>query len=77
VSVTLEDKSGLPAMAVLQQDFDGDNQPDFSIEVCGATDQPVKFRAGVDVQVWAQEGPCEDGTNAMSTVGTVSATFTR
>jgi hypothetical protein len=77
VSVVLTDKSGLPTRAVIQQDFDGDGVSDVSTEMCGATDAPVAFRKGLDVVVLTQEGPCEDGTGATSTFGTVTATFTR
>ena len=77
VSVVLTDRSGLPTRAVIQQDYDGDGVADVGTEMCGATDAPVAFRKGIDVIVLTQEGPCEDGTTATSTFGTVTATFTR
>jgi hypothetical protein len=78
VSVTIEDKSGLPARAVVGQDLDGDGLEDVSEEICGSTAAPIKLQKGVvAVMVWTQEGACADGTNAFATFGTVTATFTR
>ncbi|HET7483461.1 MAG TPA: hypothetical protein VFK89_11430, partial [Actinomycetota bacterium] len=77
VSVVIEDESGFPARAVVGQDFDGDGLEDTSTEICGATTAPVKVRPGYDVVVWTQDGPCADGSAAVSTLGTVTATFTR
>jgi hypothetical protein len=77
VSVSIVDKSGLPARAVVGQDLDGDGNEDVSAEICGATTAPIALKKNATVLVSAQEGPCEDGTNAMATFGTVTATFTR
>ena len=77
VEIVLEDRLGMPARAIVSQDYDGDGQDEFAHEICGATDRPLKFRMGVDIKVAAQEGPCTDGTNAMATFGTVTATFSR
>lgn len=77
VSIVIEDESGLPARAIVGQDFDGDGIADTSREICGATTAPLKFRPGYDLVVWAQDGPCEDGTGAVTTFGSVTATFTR
>lgn len=77
VSVSLTDKSGLPARAVVGQDVDGDGTEDVTAEICGATTAPIALKKNATVLVSAQEGPCEDGTNAMATFGTVTATFTK
>jgi hypothetical protein len=77
VSVTITDKSGLPADAFVGQDLDGDGLEDVSQHICGATTSPIALKKGADVMIYTQEGPCEDGTNAMATFGTISATFTR
>ena len=77
VSVVVEDQSGLPARAVIGQDLDGDGVTEWTDELCGATESPVRFRKGFDVIVAAQEGPCDDNTVAMATFGTITATFTK
>ena len=77
VEVVLEDSLGFPARAVVGQDLDGDGATDVDHEVCGATEAPIKFRKMIDITVTAQEGPCDDGTNAVSTFGTITVTFTR
>ncbi len=77
VSVSLQDDSGFTARAMVGQDLDGDRVEDVSQEVCGATDEPIRLRKDAVVMVWAQEGPCQNGTAAMATFGTVTATFTR
>ncbi|MGH2755479.1 MAG: hypothetical protein ACRDLB_13750 [Actinomycetota bacterium] len=77
VSVVVEDTSGLPTRAVVGQDLDGDGTQDVVQEICGASEAPLRFRKGIDVVVQAQEGPCEDGTNAMATFGTITVTFYR
>ena len=76
VSVTVADHSEMPTRAIVGQDLDGDNVEDVSQEICGATTAPIALKKGATVMVWTQEGACEDGTNAMSTFGTVTATFT-
>jgi hypothetical protein len=77
VSVAIADKSEMPTRAVVGQDLDGDGLEDVSQEICGASTAPIALKKGADVTVWTQEGPCEDGTNATATFGTVTATFTR
>ena len=76
VSIQIADKADMPARAVVGQDLDGDGVEDVSQEICGATTAPIALKKGATVMVWTQEGACEDGTNAMSTFGTVTATFT-
>ena len=76
VSIVVADKAGMPTRAVVGQDLDGDGVEDVSQEICGASTAPIALKKGATVLVWTQEGPCEDGTNAMATVGTVTATFT-
>jgi hypothetical protein len=77
VEIALEDQLGMPTRAIVMQDYDGDGQNEVAHEICGATERPIKFRMGVDITVSAQEGPCTNGTNAMATFGTVTATFSR
>lgn len=76
VSVSVADQSGMPTRAVVGQDLDGDGKEDVSQEICGASTSPIALKKGATVLVWVQEGPCEDDTNAVSTVGTITATFT-
>ena len=75
VSVVVEDTSGLPARAIVGQDLDGDGTSDIVHDICGASEAPIKFRRGIDVRIYTQEGPCADGTTAMATFGTITATF--
>jgi hypothetical protein len=77
VSIVVQDESGLPAPAVVGQDLDGDGVDDVTQDICGQSASPIAFKRGIDVVVWAQEGPCEDGTMGAATFGTVTATFTR
>ena len=77
IEVVIEDQLGMPTRAVVGQDLDGDGVDDVSQEVCGASEAPIKFRRGIDIHVSAQEGPCADGTTAVATFGTITATFTR
>ncbi|HEY7876391.1 MAG TPA: hypothetical protein VIG64_14845, partial [Actinomycetota bacterium] len=77
VEVYIEDESGLPVRAVVGQDLDGDATEDVKEEICGATTAPIKLRKNAVVMVWTQEGACADGTNAVATFGTITATFTR
>lgn len=77
VTAVLTDESGLPARATVGMDHDGDGFAEDTTEFCGKTDAPVRVHPGMRVVVAAQEGPCEDGTMAMSTFGTVKVTFTR
>jgi hypothetical protein len=77
VSVVLDDDAGMPVRATIGQDHDGDGVTEHEHEICGATTAPIKLTPGAPVIVWAQEGPCEDGTNAVATYGKVTATFTR
>ena len=77
VTAVLTDESGLPARATVGMDHDGDGFAEDTTEFCGETDAPVRVHPGMKVVVAAQEGPCEDGTMAMSTFGTVTVTFTR
>ncbi len=76
VSIELEDRSGEMAFAVLGQDLDGDGIRDTEHEICGATDSPIAFEPGINVRVYAQEGTC-GGEPTVSTLGKVTATFTR
>jgi hypothetical protein len=76
ISVTITDESGLAARAVVGQDFDHDGVDDTSHEICGASTSPIAFRRGVRVDIWTQDGPCADGTNAAATFGKITATFT-
>ena len=76
VSISIVDKSGLPVAARLTQDGP-DGFPQTSAEICGTTSDPVKIVPDVAVVIGLMEGPCEDGTPAAATQGTVRATFTR
>ena len=77
VSLSIQDEAGMPVRATVGQDYDGDGKTEAEHEFCGATTQPIKLKGAAPVIVWAQEGPCADGTNAMATFGEVTATFTR
>lgn len=77
IRIVLEDRSGQPARGTVGQDLDGDGVQDVTHDFCGQTTAPVRFRAGTDLTVLAQDGPCEDGTPAVTTFGTITATFTR
>ena len=77
VGIVIEDDSGYPARAVVGQDLDGDRVAEVTEEICGATEEPIKLRKRAVVMVYTQEGACDDGTMAVATFGTVTATFTR
>ena len=77
VSVAVSDSSGLPVLAEVTQDYDGDTGPEFSRFICGSTDGPVRIKPGIQTIVYVFAGTCEDGTNSVPTAGTIRATFTR
>jgi hypothetical protein len=77
ITVVVEDASGLPTRAVVGQDYDGDGLNESETEVCGASSKPIRFKPGVEIHVSAQDLPCEDGSPAFATFGTITATFTR
>jgi hypothetical protein len=77
VSVVVLDTAGRPVLAELTQDYNGDSGPELSKVFCGATDQPVRIRPGVETRVYLYAGTCEDGSVSAPTTGTVRATFTR
>lgn len=79
VTISIEDKAGLPTRALVVQERRSAAGPSYVLEqeICGHTDQPIAIRTDRDVKVLVQDGPCEDGTRAAATFGTVKATFTR
>ncbi len=77
VSFTIQDDAGLPVRAVAAQDLDRDRRNDVEHEFCGAIKKPIRVDPRAPVVVWVQEGPCADGRGAVSTFGTVTATFRR
>jgi hypothetical protein len=79
ISVVVEDRSGLPTRALVIQETETDGEPNYLLkeEICGQSVGPIEITRGVDVTVLTQEGFCEDGTQAVATFGTVTATFTR
>lgn len=79
ISVAIEDRTGLPVRAVVVQKRVGSNGPSYVVEqeICGRTKAPIRIRAGLDVSVLVQEGPCADGSLGGATFGIVRATFSR
>lgn len=77
VSFAIEDRSGLPARAIVTSDLDGDGVADTEHEFCGETTEPIALKGRDTLVVSVQEGPCEDGEPAIGTLGTITATFTR
>jgi hypothetical protein len=74
VAISIVDGSGLPVAARLTQ-AGPDGFPQTSVDMCGRTDGPVKIAPNVAVVIGLMEGPCDDGTPAAATQGTVTATF--
>lgn len=77
VAIEVNDDHTEHVRAMVAQDIDGDGHNDIEFEICDATETPFEFHPEVEITVWAQEGPCEDGTPAMSTYGKIKAVFTR
>ena len=77
VSFVIEDKSGLPARALVGRDLDGNGIVDAEHEFCGETTEPIALESRDTLVVWVQEGPCEGGEPAIGTFGTITATFAR
>lgn len=77
VSFSIEDRSGLPARALVGRDIDGNGVVDAEHEFCGETTEPIELAGRDTLVVWVQEGPCADDKPAASTLGTITAVFTR
>lgn len=75
-SVAITDSTGLPVPARIEQDTDGDEEPDIQHEFCGATDSPVEIVPDAQVVVWMIDGTCGDAVGGWTT-GVMTATFTR
>ena len=77
VSLRIDDKSGLPARALVVQSKSGPNGSYYVLEeeICGETESPIKIHKGLDVTVAVQDGLCSNGTTGAATFGTVTATF--
>lgn len=79
VMVSIEDRSGFPTRALVVQERQSAYGPRYVLkkEICGSTDEPIAIRSQLEVTVLVQDGPCADGTTALATFGTVTATFTK
>lgn len=76
LSVAIEDVSGGSIWGRVTQDFNGDDLPDLTHELCGSTDAPVKIHPGVEVIVVIYNGVCPlDNSPSFATSGTVTGTF--
>jgi hypothetical protein len=75
VSVAIADRAGVPVAATVRQDADGDGTFEVDEQLCGATTEPVAITGGADVLVKVRPGPCDDGTPATMTSGSVEVTF--
>jgi hypothetical protein len=73
LDLRLTDASGLPVLAEVSQDTNGDGDADLSTTVCGATTKPVALKARV-VTVTVLYGTCGTGVSAPTT-GTAVATI--
>lgn len=76
VSVTITDNTGLPVPARLEQDTNGDDEPDIKHGFCGATDSPVEIVPNAKVVVWMIDGTCGDAAGGWTT-GAMTATFSK
>lgn len=70
LKVASSDASGLP---VRIQIFPGEAAA--AIEICGSTDESVAFPEGSELRLRVFPGPCEDGTPAAATSGTIEVTL--
>jgi hypothetical protein len=76
VSVTIQDDSGAPVFAWLQQDRDGDGAADGEWQgFCGAS-PAMRLGTGAVVRVLLDVGTCDDEASSPSQ-GTITATFSR
>jgi hypothetical protein len=77
VSVEITDTLGTPVFASVTQDTNGDNQADSSVDICGASTEPIPIEPGFEVLVFVWEGPGPSPVCAgTSSSGTIKMTFT-
>ncbi len=75
VSVEIADAAGVGPVADVHIDHDGDGEPEVHKWICGATEKPLKVRAGSEVIVRPYSGQCEDGSPSLVTEGEITLTF--
>ena len=75
VHIEIVDDAAENVAAVVEQDVDGDDVADLSVEICNATTDPIKITPGFELSVATQEGTCLDDSLSTPTYGTVTATF--
>lgn len=75
VTVDIEDASGAPVYAWVQQNVDGDPQSDGGwTDFCASTSDPIPITPGAVVRIMLDSGTC-DGADSSPTNGTITVTF--
>lgn len=76
IAISIADDSGLPVLAEVSLDADGDGQAETLTQVCGATKDPIPLPKGkqVAVSVSLVVGVCGSGVS-VPTTGVVTATI--
>lgn len=77
VSLTIADKTGLPARGHIHMDADGDGKLDHITDFCGGTLDPIPVGRAKKIEVGVIFGTCPDDSPAVVTQGVVTATFTK
>lgn len=73
--IAIADDAGLPVLAQIAQDTNGDGQADDTTNICSATKAPVPIKAkGAYITVYVLAGQCGNSVS-MRTTGTVTARF--
>src|SRR5687767_14609260 len=75
MSIEIIDDGGGVASASVSWDTDGDGISDTGFEVCGKTDAPQEIPESTAVNVFVWASPSSACPDAVSTAGTIKATF--
>ncbi len=78
-SVTIEDDLGQPVPASVIQDTNEDGNflvtDDLTVDICGATEEPVEIEPGKAVSVWVWRAGANPPCPGTATSGTATGTF--
>ncbi len=80
-SVVIEDDLGQPVPASVIQDTNEDGSylvsDDLTVDICGATDEPIEMEPGKAVSVWVWRAGANPPCPGTATSGTATGTFSR
>ena len=74
-SFRIDDALGQKVAGRVIQNVDGDRHPETDVSFCGSTEGPIPIVPAQWLTVYVHQGPCADGTPAIASRGTVTATF--